>query len=179
MQRINVNQLPLSVERSVSNVIKKKMTMKLPVVCILLFLARAMVKSAPGTESAPQLQSQNATSSSGLLTKVYDMLTGIPDIFVSAAQSATENLPFVNVVPAALHSGIAVGKNFAEGVDHSFLGSNGGQGKPGPLAAMLYPFGFFGGVQSHFANILIRLLNSLNFFRWRQQQRRVTGRWMS
>lgn len=143
MQRSKGNQLPLSVTRSVVNITKK---MKLSIVCLLLSLGCATVKSAP----APQQQSNNATSSLGPVTKVYDVLTGIPNSVISVAQDATKHIPFVKMLPAALHSGVEMGKNVAEGIDDTLSGAIGGRRKSGPLAAVLHPFGFFGGIQIKF-----------------------------
>lgn len=50
---------------------------------------------------------------------------------------------------AALQTGIEVGKNVAEGMDHTLLGLTGGRGGSNPFAALLNPLGLAGGGQNN------------------------------
>lgn len=111
--------------------------MKLYTVCLLVALACVAVTPAP----APQQGVNVSASTSGPLAQLYDLAVALPSTFISSAQNAMQGIPLVNFFPAALQTGIAVGKNFAEGMDHTLLGLSGGRGRTGPFAAWFNPQG--------------------------------------
>lgn len=115
--------------------------MKLYGVCLLVALACVAVTPAP----APQQIANVSASTYGPLAALYDLAFAFPSTIISSAQNAVERIPFFNMFPAVLQTGIAVGKNVAQGMDHTLLGLAGGRGGSNPFAASLNPLGFLGG----------------------------------
>lgn len=103
--------------------------MKLYIVCLLVALACVAVTPAP----APQLNAQVSASTFGPLTTLYDLAFAFPSAMISTAHNAIHGIPFVNMFPAALQTGIDVGKNFAQGMDYTLLGLAGGRGGSNPF----------------------------------------------
>lgn len=147
--------------------------MKWCIVCLLVALA--CVAAMP----APQQSETVGATSTGPLTTLYELATLLPNTFLSTAQNAMRGIPFANLFPAALQTGLQVGKNVAEGMDHTITGITGGRGGTNALATLLNPLNFlggfvgggqnigqagsqFGGAQSNPPNGLGNLLNTLN-----------------
>lgn len=120
--------------------------MKLYIVCLLVALACVAVMPAPAPQ---QIGGNVSASSNGPLTTLYDLATMFPSSVLSSAQNAMGRIPIVNIFPAALQSGIQVGKNVAEGMDHTLLGITGNRGGRNPFAALLNPLGLLGGGQNN------------------------------
>lgn len=117
----------------------KKFTMKLYIVCLLVALA--CVAAMP----TPQQSGNVGAASIGPFTTLYELVTLLPNTVITTAQNAIRGIPLINILPAALQSGILVGKHVAEGMDHTISGILGGRGGPSPISTLLSPFGLLGG----------------------------------
>lgn len=88
--------------------------MKLCISCLLVTFA--WVLAAPSPAPAPRPD--------GPMETMFNFLAGIPQAMVSQTNNLLRCIPFLNMIPRVMQSGLNIGENIAENMDY-ILGLDG------------------------------------------------------
>lgn len=96
--------------------------MKVYFVNFLVILACDVSLPAPmltpvSVPQLPQPFDNYGTSPTGLFSTMFDLASLLPNSFLSKTQNVVHSIPIVNMLPAAIESGIQMGESIAEDMD--------------------------------------------------------------